>query len=88
MSMTIELPDPLVAEINDYAEKAAEAPAAILKQAWDEFRHRHSKTPPAKASPQEIKARIKAMSGTLSLPPDQTHSQLLEAALLEKYGPF
>ncbi len=41
MSQIIELPDPLFAEINDYASEIAVSPVLVLRQAWDEFRHRH-----------------------------------------------
>lgn len=41
MSQTIELPDPLFAEISGYASRMAESPVVVLGQAWEEFRQRH-----------------------------------------------
>ncbi len=88
MSQTIELPDPLFAEINDYAAAVAAAPVVVLRQAWDEFRLRHpDQQPRQKGSPEELKSIIKALSGSVSIPLDKSYDQLLEEALLEKHGP-
>ena len=65
MSQTIELPDPLFAEINDYASEVAASPVLVLRQAWDEFRDRHP-TPQA--------------HGTLRNPPPPLHLGTLRPA--------
>ena len=58
MSQNIELPDPLFAEISDFASEVAASPVIVLRQAWDEFRDRH----PAKQE-----------QGTLRNPPPLLH---------------
>jgi hypothetical protein len=91
MSHTIELPDPLFREINGYAMGSTLSPIHVIEQAWEEFRARHpqpvSPAENAKAS-DELKARIKALRGSISLPAGKSYDQLREEALREKYGPF
>jgi len=52
MGKTIELPDPLFAEIDGYAHRVSASPITVIRQAWDEFRHHHPQEttvpPPAK----------------------------------------
>lgn len=37
MSKTTQLPDPLFAEIDGYANRVAASPVTVIRQAWDEF---------------------------------------------------
>ncbi len=91
MSHPIELPDPLFREINGYAIGNASSPVQVIEQAWQEFRARHAQpVPPAeklKVSG-ELKARIKALRGSISLAEGKGYDQLREDAVEEKYGPF
>ncbi len=41
MSKPTELPDPLFAEIDGYANWVAASPVTVIRQAWDEFRRQH-----------------------------------------------
>lgn len=92
MSQTIELPDPLYAEINGYATRAATSPLGIVRRAWEEFRTRHPQEtavpPPTKPSKEELLAIVKSLTGSLSLPQDADYDKLRHEALLEKYGPL
>ena len=42
MNTTIELPDPLFAEIHGYATRVATSPLEVVRLAWEEFRLRHA----------------------------------------------
>ncbi len=89
MSQTIELPDPLFAEINDYATEVAASPVVVLKQAWEEFRHRHPKlSAPPKLSQQELQALAASLRGSISLPVGVDDKTLIADARTEKYGPL
>ena len=92
MSKTIELPDPLFAEIHGYATRAATSPLGVVKQAWEEFRSRHPQEtaapPPPKPSKEELLAMVRSLTGSLSLPQDADYDKLRHEALLEKYGPL
>lgn len=91
MSHTIELPDPLFREINGYAIGCTLSPVHVIGQAWEEFRARHPQPVAAAGNPKasdELKARIKALRGSIPLPAGISYDQLREEALREKYGPF
>lgn len=91
MSQTIELPDPLYAEIYGYATRAAISPLGVVRQAWEEFRTRHPQetaAPPAKPSKEELLAMIEELSGSISLPADVDYKTLIGEARMEKYGPL
>ena len=91
MSHTIELPDPLFREINGYAIGSMLSPVHVIEQAWEEFRSRHPQPVAAAENPkasEALKARIKALRGSIPLPAGISYDQLREEALREKYGPF
>ena len=92
MSQTIELPDPLFAEINGYANRLATSPLVIIKEAWEEYRHRHPQTAPLKprdkAETEELLAMIRALRGSITLPSDADDDTLITEARTEKYGPL
>jgi hypothetical protein len=92
MSKTIELPDPLFAEIDDYAARSATSPLVVLKLAWSEFAQRHAPAgnpgPVAKRSRDELLAASRALRGSISLPTDQEDRVLITEARMEKYGPL
>ena len=89
MSQTIELPDPLFAEITDYATEVAASPVVVLKQAWEEFRHRHPKlTTPPKLTQQELQTLAASLRGSISLPESVDYKTLIADARMEKYGPL
>ena len=92
LSQLIELPDPLYAEINDYATRAATSPLGVVRQAWEEFRTRHPQETagplPAKPSKEELLAMVRSLTGSPSLPQDADYDKLRHEALLEKYGPL
>jgi hypothetical protein len=93
MSQTIELPDPLFAEIHGYARSLAVSPLIIIKQAWDEFRCHHPDVPApervtGKPSVTELLTMVDDLSGSLSLPADAEYDHLPHTALLDKYGPL
>ena len=92
MSQTIELPDPLYAEINGYATRAATSPLGVVRQAWKEFRTRHPQEtgapPPPRPSKEELLAMIEELSGSISLPADVDDKTLIGEARMEKYGPL
>lgn len=90
MSQTIDLPDPLYAEIHGYAARVAVSPSVVIRQAWEEFRRRHddgNPTPIAtKPTPEELLAMVASMTGSLSLPQDADYDHPRHQALTEKYG--
>lgn len=89
MSQTIELPDPLFAEINGYANRVAASPLVIIKQAWDEFRHRHPQEVGNQAAgSDELLAMVRSLKGSISLPDGVEDDILITEARLEKYGPL
>ena len=92
MSKTIELPDPLYAEINGYATRTATSPLGVVRQAWEEFRSRHAEEtagqPRPKPSKEELLAMIENLTGSLTLPQDADYDELRHEALLEKNGPL
>lgn len=92
MSHVIELPDPLFAQINGYAQRVASSPLNVLNQAWEEFRERHAQQPGLPHSPKlgksELLALIESLPGSLTLPPDADYESLRYEALAEKYGPL
>lgn len=92
MSRTIELPDPLFAEINGYANRVAASPIAVIRQAWDEFRlHHPPETDSAslqKPAAAELLAMVRFLRGSLSLPQGLTDETLIIQARIEKYGPL
>jgi hypothetical protein len=92
MSQSIELPDPLYAEISGYATSVAASPLVIIRQAWDEFRHRHSSEAAIEAvekpSRKELLAIVDALGGSISLPSHVDDDTLIADARMEKYGPL
>jgi hypothetical protein len=92
MSQTIELPDPLYAEIKGYATRAAISPLGVVRQAWEEFRTRHLQetavAPPPKPSKEELLAMIEELGGSISLPEDVDDKSLIGEARMKKYGPL
>jgi hypothetical protein len=50
MSKTIELPDPLFAKIDGYANWFAASPVRVIRKTWDEFRC-HSPQAPHSVQP-------------------------------------
>lgn len=92
MSQIIELPDPLFAEIKGYANRVAGSPVGIIKQAWDEFLHRHPAETvaalEAKPDTEELLKMVNRMAGSLSLPPEANYEELILEARMEKYGPL
>jgi predicted transcriptional regulator len=92
MSKTIELPDPLYAEIDGYARRVSASPITIIRQAWDEFRHQH---PPETATPlrqtsasDELLAMVRTLRGSISLPAGMDDKKLITEARAEKHGPL
>lgn len=92
MGKTIELPDPLFAEIDGYAHRIAATPLTVIRQAWNEFRHHHPQepTPPSMQNPEteELLAMVHSLRGSISLPDDVDDKTLITAARLGKYGPL
>jgi hypothetical protein len=93
MSQTIELPDPLFAEIHGYARSLAVSPLIIITQAWAEFRCHHPDLPPpghvaGRPSESDLLAMVDDLSGSLSLPSDADYDRIRHAAVLDKYGPL
>lgn len=92
MSKSIELPDPLFAEIDGYADQVAASPIAVIRLAWDEFlRHHPQPTDSAcvrKPATAELLAMVRSLRGSLSLPHDVTDEALITQARLQKYGPL
>ena len=72
MGKTIELPDPLLAEIDGYAHRVSTSPINVIRQAWDEFRHHHPQEPTTPlrqtTSAEELLAMIRTLRGSISLP--------------------
>ena len=92
MSKTIELPDPLFAEIDGYANRVAASPITVIRQAWDEFRSHHPQETDSislqKPSADELLAMVRSLRGSLSLPHDVTDEALITQARMEKHGPL
>lgn len=92
MSKTIELPDPLFAEIDGYANRVAASPIAVIRQAWDEFRRHHPQVPDSaplqKPGSDELLAMVRSLRGSISLPHDVSDETLITQARMEKYGPL
>ncbi len=89
---TIELPDPLFAEIDGYAQRVSASPSTVIRQAWDQFRHQHpqqSATPHRQtAAAEDLLAMVHALRGSISLPANTDDKTLITEARLEKYGPL
>ncbi len=92
MSKTIELPDPLYAEILGYATLVATSPLGVVQQAWEEFRARHPQevaaSPPSKPGKEELLGMVERLTGSLSLPSAVDDKTLIGEARFEKYGPL
>lgn len=92
MSKTIELPDPLFAEIDGYARRVSASPTTVIRQAWDEFRHQHpqeTSTPLRQTSDtEELLAMVRTLRGSISLPADVDDKALITEARTEKHGPL
>ncbi len=90
MSKSIELPDPLFAEIDGYANRVAASPVTVIRQARDEFRRHHPQDPDTaplqKPVSDELLAMVRSLTGSLSLPHDVTDETLITQARMEKYG--
>jgi hypothetical protein len=92
MGKTIELPDPLFAEIDGYAHRISATPLTVIRQAWNEFRHHHPQesTPPSMQNPEteDLLVMVHALRGSISLPADVDDKTLITQARLGKYGPL
>lgn len=92
MSKTIELPDPLFAEIDGYANRVAVSPIAVIRQAWDGFRRHHPQVsdsaPLSKPGADELLAMVRSLRGSIALPNDVPDEALITQARMEKYGPL
>lgn len=91
MSKTIELPDPLYAEIDGYAHRAAVPTLTVIRQAWEEFQRHHPQglTPPASnLRSNELLNQVRALRGSISLPHESDDRSVITEARLEKYGPL
>ena len=92
MSKSIELPDPLFAEIDGYANQVAESPVTVIRQAWDEFRRHHPQDPDSaplqKPAVAELLTMVRSLRGSISLPHDVSDETLITQARMEKYGPL
>ena len=91
MSSTIELPDPLLAEIQGYAARIATSPQVILQKAWEEYRSRHmvKRTIPEERTPEAkeaMLAKVQALRGSISLPEGISDLDLITESRMEKYG--
>ena len=92
MSKSIELPDPLFAEIDGYANRVAASPITVIRQAWDEFR-RHPPQDPDSAPLQKpavavLLTIVRSLRGSISLPHDVPDETLITQARTAKYGPI
>ncbi|MCX6866430.1 MAG: hypothetical protein NTV46_09485 [Verrucomicrobia bacterium] len=91
MGKTIELPDPLFAEIDGYAHRVSATPITVIRQAWSEFLHHHPQQPvtPAVRKPdtEELLSMVRVLRGSISLPADVADKTLITEARLEKHGP-
>lgn len=92
MSKSIELPDPLFAEIDGYANRVAASPVTVIRQAWDEFRRHHPQDPDSTPLPRvgsdELLAKVRSLRGSITLPTDVPDVALITQARMEKYGPL
>jgi hypothetical protein len=92
MSKTIELPDPLFAEIDGYARRVSASPITVIRQAWDEFRQQHPQEPAPPlhqtAATVELLAKVRTLRGSISLPAGVDNKTLITEARTEKYGPL
>jgi hypothetical protein len=92
MSKTIELPDPLFAEIDGYAHRLSTTPVTVIRQAWDEFRRHHTPMPdaalPKTPTPEELLAMVRSLKGSITLPQDTSDKSLITEARTEKHGPL
>ena len=92
MSKSIELPDPLFAEIDGYADLVAASPTTVIRQAWDEFRRHHPQPADSVSVPKpaaiELLAKVRSLRGSLSLPKDVDDESLITQARMGKYGPL
>ena len=91
MSTSIELPEPLYAEIYGYALREAVTPQVALQHAWEEFRSHHmgsvDSTPRTTADQDALLDMIHSLSGSISLPAGTRDDDLIATARSEKYGP-
>lgn len=91
MSKTIELPDPLFAEIDGYARRVAASPITVIRQAWDEFRHQHPQEPATAprqtGATEELLAMVRTLRGSISLPVDVDDKTMITEARTEKASP-
>lgn len=92
MSKIIELPDPLFAEINGYAQRVSASPISVIWQAWDEFRNQHAQESVAPlqqaAATEDLLAMVSKLRGSISLPVNADDKTLITETRIEKYGPL
>ena len=92
MGKTIELPDPLFAEIDGYAHRVSATPITVIRQAWDEFRNHHPQEPATPlrqtAATEELLAMVRTLRGSITLPADVDDKTLITEARSEKHGPL
>jgi len=92
MGKTIELPDPLFAEIDGYAHLVAATPVTVIRQAWNEFRHYHPQEPVTprmhNSDTEDLILMVHTLRGSISLPTDVDDKTLITEARLEKHGPL
>ena len=92
MGKTIELPDPLFAEIDGYANRVSASPISVIRQAWDAFRHHHPQetTAPLRqtASAEELLAIVRTLRGSISLPANVDDKTLITEARPEKHPDY
>jgi|GEM_PF-3172513 len=91
MGKTIELPDPLFAEIDGYAHRVSASPVSVIRQAWDEFLHHHRQETTTHlrqtASTEELLAMVRTLQGSISLPANVDDKTLITEARSEKRSP-
>ncbi len=92
MSTSIELPDPLFAEIDGYANRVAASPVTVIRQAWDEFRRHHPQgldsAPLQKPGSDELLAMVRSLRGSLTILHDVPDQTLITQTRMEKFGPL
>jgi hypothetical protein len=92
MSKSIELPDPLFAEIDGYANRTAVSPVTVIRRAWNEFRSHHAQGLDSvslqKPDPEELLSSVRSLRGSILLPKDLSDETLITQARMEKHGPL
>lgn len=74
MGKTIELPDPLFAEIDGYAHRVSATPITVIRQAWSEFLHHHPQQPVTpsiqNSATEDLLAMVHTLRDSISLSVD------------------